>query len=46
MFGIDMPVSGLLLFQSKNAEHLNGKELFNEVWTVVQEANSREEGLS
>ena len=46
MFGIDRPLPGLLLFRSKNAEHLSDEEFLNEVWPVVQEANSRAEGFS
>jgi acyl-CoA synthetase (AMP-forming)/AMP-acid ligase II len=46
MFGMDRPVPGLLLFRSKNAEHLNDEGFLNEVWPVVQEANSGAEGFS
>jgi acyl-CoA synthetase (AMP-forming)/AMP-acid ligase II len=46
MFGIERPVPGLLLFCSKNAEHLNNEEFLNEVWPVLQEANSGSEGFS
>jgi hypothetical protein len=46
MFRIDRPVPGFFLFRSKNAEHLSDEELLNEVWPVVQEANSRAEGFS
>jgi hypothetical protein len=46
MFGIDKPAPGLLLFRSKNGEHLNDGEFLNEVWGAVQQANSRAEGFS
>ena len=46
IFGVDRMVPGLLLFRAKSAAGLSHSEFVDQVWPVVEEANSRAEGFS
>lgn len=46
VFGIDREVPGLLLFRALGTEHLNDNEFLQEVWPLIDEANSRSEAFA
>ena len=46
MFGVDRSVPGLLVFPSPKAQNLSPEQGLDEIWNLIEEANTRAEGFS